>query len=95
MPDLRVTVYEFSEKDHLRGVSAKGAQYDFCQQYGLVHQGKSRPVVTVVRRGDSPAQLLAAGEYLAEMVLEDRAGKLVATFENFRPVAVAANAKAG
>lgn len=92
MPDMRVTVYEFTEKDHLRGVSSKGAAYDFCMQFGLVHQGKARPVIAVVRRADSPSQLLPAGEYTASMVLEDRKGVLVATFEDFRPVVAAAPA---
>lgn len=92
MPDMRVTVYEFSERDHLHGVSAKGAPYDFCMQFGLIHQGKARPVVAVVRRADTPAKLLPAGDYTVSVVLEDRKGMLVATFDDFRPMVAAAPA---
>ena len=92
MPDMRVTVYEFSEKDHLHGVSVKGSAYDFCVQFGLIHQGKARPVIAVVRRAGTPAKLLPAGDYTASMVLEDRKGVLVATFDDFRPMVAAAPA---
>lgn len=95
MPEVRVSVYAFVPKDRLKGVSAKGSPYDFVMQYGLVHQGKARPVIAVVRRADSVADLLAPGEYLADLVLEDRKGVLVAAFEEFRPLAPSAVSKAG
>lgn len=91
---VRVQVFEVTDRDHLVGTSAKGAAYDFWLQYGLLDQAPARPVQLVVGRERERAKCLPAGLYEADLVLEDRRGKVEPVLGGFKPVAaVAASAR--
>lgn len=83
---VRVQVYEVSDRDHLRGVSAKGAAYDFWLQYGLVEQLPARPCSVVVMRDPDRSKMLAPGLYECELTLEDRKGQVGLVFGNWKMV---------
>lgn len=83
---VRVQVYEVSDRDHLRGVSAKGAAYDFWLQYGLVEQLPARPCSVVVMRDPDRSKMLAPGLYECDLTLEDRKGQIGLVFGNWKLV---------
>lgn len=83
---VRVQVYEVSDRDHLRGVSAKGAAYDFWLQYGLVEQLPARPCSVVVMREPDRSKMLAPGLYECDLTLEDRKGQIGLVFGNWKLV---------
>ena len=86
---VRVRIFEVSDRDHLQGTSAKGGSYDFWLQYGLLDQSPHRPVSVVVGREPTREKCLSPGDYVAELVLEDRKGQIVPVFSGFKLVPAA------
>jgi hypothetical protein len=91
---VRLKVFEVMDRDHLSGVGAKGP-YDFWMQYALMDQAPHRPVSVVVDRFPSRDKCLAPGDYVADLVLEDRKGVIVPVFVNLKPVGAAQARAAG